>query len=71
MRNEQIIEFELSEPGSWLLVVYVLLKLVIFMIKQKSPRQILEWIIIYYLLKILHEALNLASPYLDQATCKI
>ena len=45
MLTEQIIEFEIER--AWVLVVYVLLKLAIFMIKQKSSRQIFEWIIIY------------------------
>ena len=40
MLIEQIIEFELRVPGS--LVVYILLKLVIFMEKQKSSRQTFE-----------------------------
>ena len=43
MLIEQIIEFESRVPGS--LVEYIFLKLVIFMTKQKSPKQIFEWII--------------------------
>ena len=44
MPIEQIIEFELREPG--LLAVYVLLQPVIFIItKQKSLKHIVEWII--------------------------
>ena len=41
---EQNIEFELRVLIP--LVVYALHKLVIFMIKQKSPKHIFEWIII-------------------------
>ena len=41
-------------------VVHVLRKLVIFMTKQKSPKQILECE--YFLLKILQEAMYVASP---------
>ena len=44
MLIEQIIEFELKGLGA--LVVRVLLQMVIFMTKQKSPRQIFEWIIL-------------------------
>ena len=43
MRIEQVIEFESRVPGS--LVVHIFLTLVIFMTKQKSPRQIFKWII--------------------------
>ena len=46
MLIEQIIEFEMRNLGP--LIVHVLLQLVIFMSKQKSPGKILEWIIIYY-----------------------
>ena len=42
---EQIIECELR--GLDPLAVHVLLQMVIFMKKQKSPRKIFEWIIIY------------------------
>ena len=43
MLNEQTIKFELrgsGPPDS----IHVLLKLVIFMAKQKSPKQILKWL---------------------------
>ena len=43
---EQIIEFEMRSLSP--LTVHALLQLVIFMSKQKSPRKIFEWIIIYY-----------------------
>ena len=46
MLIEQIIEFEWR--GLALLTVHVLLQLIIFTSKQKFPRKILEWIIIYY-----------------------
>ena len=45
MLIEQIIEFQLRTLGS--LAVYALPQLDIFMTKQKSLRQIFEWIIIY------------------------
>ena len=37
MLIEEIIKFELRVPGP--MVAYILLKLVVFMTKQKSPRQ--------------------------------
>ena len=40
---EQIIEFELRGPGPP--IVHVILKLVIFVTKQSSPRKFFEWII--------------------------
>ena len=43
MLFEQIIKFELRGPGP--LIVHILLKLAIFMKKQKSLRK--NWIIIY------------------------
>ena len=55
MLIEQIIEFELSEPGPP--GERVLLQLVIFMTKQKSLRSIFEWIILLFTLKILQEAI--------------
>ena len=45
MHIEQTIEFELRGPGP--LAVHVLVQLVIFMTKQKSLRNINEWIIIF------------------------
>ena len=43
---EQIIKFELRGPGPQ--IVHVILKLVVFMTKQSSPKkQIFEWIITY------------------------
>ena len=55
MLIEQVIEFELRGPGplkfkfnnTFTCTAHVLQQLVIFMKKQKSPRKILEWIIIY------------------------
>ena len=69
MLIEQIIEFELSEPGSWSFMPSP--KTGYVYDKTKISMADLELIIIYLLLKILQEALHLASPYLDQATCKI
>ena len=68
MLIEQIIEFELRSLG--LLVVHVLLKLVIFMTKQKSPNTNLQ-VNYYLLLKILQEAMYLAFTHLSQGTYKI
>ena len=45
MLIEQTIELQLRGQGP--LAEHILLKLVIFMTKQKSLRKILEWIIIY------------------------
>ena len=45
MLIERIVELQLRVLGP--LTEHVLLKLVIFMTKQKSLRKILEWIIIY------------------------
>ena len=44
----QIVEFEVGKHGPLRpLVINAFLQLVIFMTKQKYPRQIFEWIIIY------------------------
>ena len=68
MLIEQIIEFELRVPRP--LIVHVFLKLVIFITKQKSPRQ--NHRLKYYLmLNILQKAVYRASPYLSQVTYKI
>ena len=45
MLIERIIELQLKGPGRS--GEHVLLQLVIFMTKQKSPRKIFEWIFIY------------------------
>ena len=42
MHIQQIIEFELGESQPLIILEHVLLNAVIFMIKQKSPKQILE-----------------------------
>ena len=68
MLIEQIIEFELRMPSP--MIVHVFLKLVIFMTKQKSPRQ--NHLLKYYLmLNILQKAMYRASPDLHQVTYKI
>ena len=68
MLIEQIIRFESRVPRP--LVVHVFLKLVIFMTKQKSPRQ--NHRLKYYLmLDILQKAMYRASPDLGQVTYKI
>ena len=68
MLIKQIIEFELRVPRS--LVVHVFLKLFIFMIKQKSPRQ--NHRLKYHLiLNILQKAMYRASSDLGQVTYKI
>ena len=54
-----------------LLPLHVLLHLVIFMTKQKPPRNIFEWIISLFTAKVLQEAMYLTFPYLDQITYKI
>ena len=67
MLIEQIITLELRGPGH--LAVYVLLQLVNFMTKQKSPRDIFEWISLLFTAKILQYAMYLTYPYLSQITC--
>ena len=65
MLIKKIIEFELWWPGPpkcILKTVHVLLKLVIFMTKQKSSTQIFEWIIYCIQLKILLEAIYTLLP---------
>ena len=68
MLIEQIIEFDLRVPR--LLVVHVILKLVIFMTKQKSPKKHhrLKWCL---LPNILPKAKYHASFDLNQVTYKI
>ena len=54
------------------MALHVLLKLVIFMTRQKSLRNIFEWIILLFTAKILHEAIYLiTSPHLGQIADKI
>ena len=60
MLTEQSIGFELRVPGP--LAVHELLQLVVFMTKQKLPRNIFEWIILLFTSKILQEAMYLTSP---------
>ena len=49
MLIEQIIEFELRGPGSLgRTIAHAILKLVIFMTKQKNLKKIFKWIIIYH-----------------------
>ena len=66
MLIEQIAIFELRGPG--FLVVHVLLKLLIFMTKQKSPRQILEWL---FTAKNIPGGDVLCFSHLSQVTYKI
>ena len=63
MLIEQTIKFELSGIGP--LAVHVLLQLVIFMIKQKFPRNIFEWTISLFTAETLLEAMLPSSPYLE------
>ena len=58
MLIEQIIEFDVRGHGPPL-VVHVLLQLVIFKTKQKSLRNIFEYIILLFTSKILQEAMFL------------
>ena len=69
MLIELSIEFELRGLGS--LVAHVQLQLAIFMTKQKSLRNIVEWIILLFTAKILQEAIYITFPYLGQITYKI
>ena len=55
MFTEQIIEFELKTLGP--LVVHVMLKLVIFMTKQRSQRKVNLRMNYYSLLNILRQAM--------------
>ena len=64
---EQIIEL-LVGPARW--VVYTILKLVIFLTKQRSSRKICECIVYYLLLKIFQEAMYFASLHLDEVNYK-
>ena len=64
MLIEQIIEFESKVPGP--LVVYIFLKLVIFMTKQKSSKANLR--VNYLMLKMLQKAMYLDFPNLGQVT---
>ena len=65
MLIERIVELQLRVLGP--LAEHVLLKLVIFMTKQKSIRKILR--VDYYLpAKVLQETMHLTFPYLDQIT---
>ena len=66
MHIEQIIEFKLRGPEPP--VVHVLLQLVIFMIKEKSPRKIFEWITIYCW--NIAESMYLAFPYVGKSLPK-
>ena len=56
MLTDQIIEFGLKEPGP--LVEHLVQNPIIFMIKQKFPKQILEQL---FTAKILQEAMYLVS----------
>ena len=69
MLVEQIIEIESRVPGP--LVVYIFLKLVIFMTKQKSLKANLQ--VHYLLLKMLQKAIYLNFPQSQNLTpkCKI
>ena len=64
MLIEQIIEFESRVPG--FLVVHILLKLVIFMTKQKSSKANLR--AHYLMLKMLQKVMYLDFPDLGQVT---
>ena len=64
MLIEQIIEFESRVPGP--LVVYIFLKLVIFMTKQKSSKANLR--AHYLMLKMWHKAMYFDFPDLGQVT---
>ena len=64
MLIEQIIEFDSRMPGP--LVVHIFLKLVIFMMKQKSSKANLR--VHYLMLKMLQKTLYLDFPDLGQVT---
>ena len=68
MLIEQIIEFKLKVPRP--LVLHVFLKLVIFVTKQKSPRQNHQFKC-YLMPNILQKAMYRASSDLGQVTYKI
>ena len=72
MLIEQIIEFELRGPG---LLNRICTSTTFFffqnMKKQKSLKNIVEWIILLFTAKILHEAGYLTSSHLRQITHKI
>ena len=68
MLSEQIIEFELRVLRP--LVVHVFQKLVIFITKQKSPRQN-HRLKFYLMLNILQKAMYRTSSDLGQVTYKI
>ena len=63
---EQIIEFELWGPWPCNRTYCIILKLVIFRTKQRSPRKINRQVKYYLLLNILQKAMYLASLHLDQ-----
>ena len=60
----------LNWGGMGPLAVHALLQLIIFMTKQKSPRNIFEWIILFTA-KTLQETMYLTSPYLGHIPFKI
>ena len=65
MLIEQIIKFQLRGPGSLGRTLHILLQPVIFMAKQKTLRQIFEWIN-YLLLKYRTRQCTLHRPNLLQ-----
>ena len=71
MLIKQIIEFELSASGPPGRICTSTTSYFHDMTKQKSLRNIVEWIILLFTAKKLQEALYLTAPYLGQITYKI
>ena len=71
MLIEQIIEFEVKEPGPPGRTCTYTTGYFHDMIKQKSLRNIVEWIILLLLLKYCKRQSTLLSPTLGQITYKI
>ena len=71
MLIEQIIEFELRGPGRPGRICTSTTGYFHDWTKQKSLRNIVEWIILLFAAKILQETMYLTSPYLGQIPFKI
>ena len=71
MLIKQIIEFELRGPGLPNRICTSTTGFFQNMKKQKSLKNIVEWIILLFTAKILHEAGYLTSSHLRQITHKI
>ena len=71
MLIEQINEFKLREPGAPGHICTYTTGYFYDVAKQKSLRNIVEWIILLLTAKILQDAMYLTSTYLSQITYKI